>query len=374
MAEALRGNLRDFGIGEVFQLIGQQRKTGVLEVAGETERIRLAFDGGAVVAAAPVGSHEHAALGEMLVRIGRITRERLLALDREREESLQSLPQLLIQQEDLEIDAREIREVQDLLDRETIFQLLRWREGSFHFTSQPVTHDREPSDRLGAEQILMDGLRMVDEWRTFTDRVPSEDTVFQRAGRFETYRNRFVEEPAHLRDAEHLFMLVNGRLTVRRIIDLARLGTFEGTRLLAELRGAGLIEPVDPSQVARTRRSRRQPIVPDSPFRYALAAALPVLLLAALAYVPRLQLASPVDAEAVQLHEDPIEYAHVAYRTQRLRNAIDAHRFAFGRWPHSLQELVDRKWLEPSALTAGSGHPYYYVRRGDGYVVLAPEP
>jgi len=30
---ALHGNLRDFGIGEVFQLIGQQQKTGVLEVS-----------------------------------------------------------------------------------------------------------------------------------------------------------------------------------------------------------------------------------------------------------------------------------------------------------------------------------------------------
>ncbi len=31
MAVALRGNLQDFGIAEVFQLIGQQRKTGMLK-------------------------------------------------------------------------------------------------------------------------------------------------------------------------------------------------------------------------------------------------------------------------------------------------------------------------------------------------------
>ena len=34
MSIALRGNLRDFGIAEVFQLIGQQRKTGILEIEG----------------------------------------------------------------------------------------------------------------------------------------------------------------------------------------------------------------------------------------------------------------------------------------------------------------------------------------------------
>jgi len=48
---ALHGNLQDFGIGEVFQLIGQQRKTGVLEVRGEQGEVELRFDSGGVVAA-----------------------------------------------------------------------------------------------------------------------------------------------------------------------------------------------------------------------------------------------------------------------------------------------------------------------------------
>ena len=43
MTVALHGNLRDFGIGEVFQLIGQQQKTGFLEVAEGGLRLRIAF-------------------------------------------------------------------------------------------------------------------------------------------------------------------------------------------------------------------------------------------------------------------------------------------------------------------------------------------
>ena len=55
MTVALHGNLRDFGIGEVFQLIGQQRKTGVLEVRGQQGEVELRFDAGGVVSAAPIG-------------------------------------------------------------------------------------------------------------------------------------------------------------------------------------------------------------------------------------------------------------------------------------------------------------------------------
>ena len=45
MGVALRGNLDDFGIAEVFQLIGQQRKTGILVISGNGPDVRLAFEG-----------------------------------------------------------------------------------------------------------------------------------------------------------------------------------------------------------------------------------------------------------------------------------------------------------------------------------------
>ena len=51
MAIALRGNLKDFGIAEVFQLIGQQRKTGLLEISAKGRQVCLAFSDGAVVRA-----------------------------------------------------------------------------------------------------------------------------------------------------------------------------------------------------------------------------------------------------------------------------------------------------------------------------------
>ena len=46
MSVALHGNLRDFGIAEVFQLIGQQRKTGTLVVGEGGDSVFLTFDEG----------------------------------------------------------------------------------------------------------------------------------------------------------------------------------------------------------------------------------------------------------------------------------------------------------------------------------------
>ena len=51
VSAGLSGNLSDFGIADVFQLIGQQRKTGTLELRSGTARAQLAFDRGLVVSA-----------------------------------------------------------------------------------------------------------------------------------------------------------------------------------------------------------------------------------------------------------------------------------------------------------------------------------
>ena len=47
--------------------------------------------------------------------------------------------------------------------------------------------------------------------------------------------------------------LIDGRLSVRRVIDLSRLGTFEATRALAELRQAGVIDVVETVQKVKQR-------------------------------------------------------------------------------------------------------------------------
>ena len=69
MSVALNGNLRDFGISEVFQLIGQQRKTGILRVREGAREFELHFDEGRIVTAAPSDAPGEA-IGDMLVRCG----------------------------------------------------------------------------------------------------------------------------------------------------------------------------------------------------------------------------------------------------------------------------------------------------------------
>jgi hypothetical protein len=366
---ALRGNLVDFGIAEVFQLIGQQRKTGALEITQGADRVRLCFDGGAVVSAEPLREREDAALADLLVRCGVLTRERLAALQREAHTSVRRLGPLLVERGAL--DREQLLAMEDLLTRETLFEVLGWEDGSFAFNAGPVDHDRH-GHLLAAEQILMDGLRMVDEWRTFAGEVPSDGAVFQRTGRFEDLAAPPEGEGARrAADARRVFLLVDGRLPVRRVIDLSRLGTFECTRILAELRRAGLIEPIAVEHLAKTRPAPPAAVaVPLS--RPLLAAALPLVLLAALAFLPSLAAGPAAPADTFAVRRAPLADARAAFASERVRKALEAWRFAHGAWPESLAQLADAGLLPPGALTAADGRPYYYARMGDEAVLLAP--
>lgn len=371
MSVALRGNLKDFGIADVFQLIGQQGKTGVLDVAGEEQRVQLRFDGGRIVSAAPVGEHPHAALGDLLVRCGLVTAEKREAAEVERAGSNEPLPRVLFRMGLLSVP--EIEEIDDLLTRETIFRLLRWQSGSFHFSAQPVEHEREAGALLGAEQILMDGLRMIDEHRSFAAQVPDEDTVFQRVAPFERYRESATGEPTRrLATCERVYLLVDGRLPVRRVADLSRLGSFEATRILAELVRAGVIARLAPEQLERARRRRRLVAPPVSPFERAIAQGLPFAL-AGLLLAVALWNARPGAPAEPGPGRDALSEARQAFAIRQVRNALDAHQHRAGTWPADLSTLAESGLLPAAALTPADGGSYYYGTDPRGAVVLAPE-
>ena len=376
---ALRGNLEDFGIAEIFQLIGQQRKSGVLTLSSGEKAIEIPFDRGAVVCAAPVGDFADAALADMLVRCGYSTRESVDALRRKSIASAETVKGLAI--EIGLISSEEMNNLEDLLTNESLFDLLRWRNGSFDFKLGDVEHDRAFELMLGAEQILMDGLRMTDEWQNLADAIPAEDTVFRRAGGFATEigRAKGLNSRISLEKTERVSLLIDGRANVRRVIDLSRLGTFEAMQVIVALRQAGLIEAVEP----RTMRRRLPLPLRKRHLRGTFTAVLSLLVLLAisLAILHRSHgnfewgsdgAISRAVGPGFPLDQKPLETVRAAYAAMRAQHVIEDFRMATGRWPRDWSEVEEDRLPGRVAMAGIESAPYYYVRRKNGAVLLAP--
>ncbi len=374
MAVALRGNLKDFGIAEVFQLIGQQRKTGKLEITGaDGLEVSLTFDAGSVVWASPVGSREHEALGQRLVRCGLLTRETLISLFAESEASARSLPSLILSQEVL--SKQDLEEISDLLTDETIFEVLRWKRGSFHFSAQSVSHARPAEKLLAAEQILMDGLRKVDEWQTFAGSLPPFETVFERRDRDANERKQML---AQLRsgqaEADKLLRLVDGRSTVQRVMDLSRLGRFDATRTLVEMIGLGMIAPVESSKSRGTLDTTRSGASILAGVRTVARVSVPLLLVvAAIGLIEYRSRTQPVLGEAHPIVRPTLEQARSVFEKRRLRHALAAQRLLAGEWPADLRQKDESGLLERETLAPAAGPAYYYSRQGSNIILLSPD-
>ncbi len=374
MSVGLSGNLVDFGIADVFQLIGQQRKTGALELRSEQTRIQMLFSSGMVVSAAPAVSRadDLDPVAERLVRCGWLTRERAEEAANACRAAAQPLQRVIVDRGWASTFA--FREAEDLVTRDTIFEVLRWDTGSFDFRAREVVHDRRPTDLLGAEQILMDGLRMVDEWHSFSGVVPTLDVVYSRIGSFERFLESQPRIGAEDRErAEKVFALIDGRLPAHRVLDLARLGVFDGTRCLADLHQGGAIRPVTDGGLAMPFATREPAGDRGAGLRQALSALAPLLALAAVAWFTGSSSALSRIEPAQRVARTSLDGLVHDYATRVVQRAVEAYRLEHGTWPDGLELLVEEGFLPGDALATPEARPYYSMRRKLGPVLLAPE-
>ena len=372
VAVALRGNLKDFGIAEVFQLIGQQRKTGVLEIVANEQTVRLAFD-----RRAPWSGRRRCrsprtwSLGERLVRCGLVTAPELSRLlDRERgfgpfpgrPGSRQRGLDRARRRADFRPDhARHHFPGAALVGG--LLPLLRRGRAARPAAGEAAGRRADPDGRPA------DGGRVADlrgAGALGRHHLPAS------CGSFEVYRQRVrCRRPrCGCRRPRPSSPLVDGRLPVRRIIDLSRLGTFEATRVLAELRAAGLHRTaVDQAGPAGRRDSAigwRQPVVKRA--RWWLAAAFPVALLALMVSAAFNICPLEGDNPGFPILRSPLDEPATSSRsagcgTPWRRTAICG---GPGRDLERARSHGARSGA--TALTPADGPAYYYARREGGVV------
>ncbi|HRB12058.1 MAG TPA: DUF4388 domain-containing protein, partial [Vicinamibacteria bacterium] len=141
---ALAGTLKDFGLPDIVQLIGLQRKTGTLHLKTPGESVKVIFEGGNIVAAESSISRPSDRIGNALVTQGAITQEQLDQALAVQKQTMQRLGHVLISEKIVAEDS--LRKAVEAQLFQVVFRLFRWREGEYNFETQ-ATVDYE---RTGA--------------------------------------------------------------------------------------------------------------------------------------------------------------------------------------------------------------------------------
>ncbi len=365
---SLDGNLRVFSVTEIFQMLGMQRKSGILTVEGPKDTVTIGFFNGRVVSADSVLRPLENRLGSLLVKAGLLSEEGLMRALEDQKKRPERLGRLLLGLKLVQSD--DLREALRIQVHRIVFTAFGWTEGRFQFSPQAVVEqDAELFSPLATESILLEAARTFDELPAAEQKFVSNDIVFRRAS--DAFALRLVtgesSEDGTLtvskREAE-TWKWIDGRRSVNDILERAFLSDLDALKGISDLLDRGLIEE---------GALRESPLIAvEAPPRTGFSIAsigrwLPLVAVAALSLslVPRnranLLLRSPT-------HKPPVRDLYQATSLARLQTVgrgIRVYYGSTGRYPKTLMDLVVGQVLEEDSLRDPYGRFYRYILRAD---------
>jgi hypothetical protein len=362
---SLDGNLRVFSVTEIFQMLGMQRKSGILTVEGSKDTVTIGFFNGRIVSADSISKPIENRLGSLLVKAGLLSEEGLArALDVQKRHP-ERLGRLLLSLN--LVQAEDLREALRIQVYRIVFASFGWTEGHFQFSPEAVVEqDTELFPPLPPESILLEAARTFDELPAAEQKFLSNDIVFRRIADAHALRlvTGATSEEGTLevskREAE-TWKWIDGRRSVNDILERAFLSDLDALKGISDLLDRGLIEEGG---------VRETPIVaaeaPRAGFPVGLVGRwLPLLALAALslALAPRnranLLLRSPAEKPPVRDLFQATSFA----RLLTVGRAVRVYYGSTGRYPKTLMDLVVGQVLEEDALRDPYGRFYRYILR-----------
>ncbi len=270
---ALKGTLKDFSVADIFQLIGQQQKSGSLYVRTKQREAHIVFDGGRVVFGTFKNNEEEFLLGTMLLRAGVITTEQLGQAIENQKVTMRSLGDILRGMG--AITPTELGEFVSLQLKEVLFRIFRWKDGLYEFVPEQIRYNKAIIKPQSAEGVLMDGFRMIDEWPSIESKVGGPETVYRSLldpgdlvndavgddgvndvlSAFGMDKEKAKSKPSLSPEDKNILKFFDGYRSLQEVIYLSRLGTFELSRIVASLLDRGLAIKVD--QAGQTRIDSR---------------------------------------------------------------------------------------------------------------------
>jgi hypothetical protein len=365
---ALQGTLKDFSITEIIQLIGQQLKTGILKIRRAKDIVEIHFVDGMIVHVYSNYRGKKDLIGEILVKAQLITEDQLERVLKIQKETLKYIGEILVELQLLTKD--DVLKVISTQIYETIYDLFWWEDGNFNFDLKLVESYKKIPFALSTEQVLLNILRMVDEWSEIEKKIFSPHLIFKRTlgfgGKsFDAFPPQSYLKEKLTSEQELIYNLIDGTRTVQEMIDRSLLGKFNTSEILVNLSEMGLIE------MGGVRTPSLIKKVSMANFREALTfmyyGVFLVFIFILLIYFKPNFIHHFWDSKIERVDiEIP---THLVYKTQldRIKNALEVYYLEQGEYPSHLEELVSTRLLQKSDLFYRKGVSYQYELKDGKY-------
>lgn len=340
---ALEGALKDFGLADILQLIYFQKKSGVLNLNGREDQVQIVFHEGNVLSAETQKKKklEETRIEKLLVKKGLLKESDLESVLVEQKSSGSRVWDILLDRKLIEKDI--LIPMLSAQITETVVQLFSWKEGIYKFEQQAVVASTEMPISLDTQQLLMDGLRVIDEWSQVTGRI-APDTVFRSTPK------KGIELTSY---EEGILKFIDGENDVRLIIDLSGIDDLHASKAFESLTKKGVISPVSATPV--TTAAEAAPATPIKPSLFrsvSITVVLAALLLSLIALT--------FDKS------DAFKKLRTIKKIDGLKFQAEVYKYRTGNYPDRLDQI--------GAENDDWGRPYVYKKDNEVLVILSAGP
>jgi hypothetical protein len=357
---ALQGNLDDFSLPEILQLIAVQQKSGVLKLTAAEEVAVIFFESGRIVSTRDRRRHARDPLKPFLVQTGRLTEPQLRQIETIETESRRELTDILLSGNYLTSEGLQ-HAIEEQIQN-TLHELLTWKSGSYHFSGDARTVPKFAVNvRLNTEGLLMESMRRIDEIVRYREMLSSPAMVLRPRALAMSPKDMTHQE-------QRVLPLVDGLKPLRDIVVQSKLVEFDVYEALHHLFELGVIEVslgAAPPKVTPIPEDRKFEEPAGSGAGLWIGALLCVVSLGAGLFLsPRIlqqaERAAEVVRPAVSGEQSVVDEA------SRVTLALELYRAARGGYPPSLEALAEARFLTKDAAHHAATR-FAYQSNGETY-------
>ena len=249
---ALKGNLRDFTITQLLNVINLAKKTGALVIESSGQSARLYFrEGRLAYAEIPQEDNSLAAILKHGQKISNsqyhIIKEKAGQMP-DKELGLLLVNAGYVTQQDVLVSLQQYC-------TGIVRRLFTWAEGLFRFEPDQSPPEDKIGVKISLENLIIEGSRQLREWEQLQEEIPSLEIAL-----------RFTERPgANLKNVNlsveewRVVHFINPKNSIHQIAQATKMNDLEIRRVVYGLMQAGLVEFIRPPGLSGSVFSRMFP-------------------------------------------------------------------------------------------------------------------
>ncbi|MFH1709218.1 MAG: PQQ-binding-like beta-propeller repeat protein [Planctomycetota bacterium] len=235
-----QGNLGSYGLGDLFQNISSNARTGTLRIIGPAGEKNIYFVEGQIRLLAH-GARQRGMLQKVLNDSKLISREQVESAVQKAGET--NVPVLNVVLEMGLIEEENLKSLVHFAIEEDIYDLFTWEEAQFDFVDgQPTAGVFEgelfaDENAFNTNHLVMEAARRSDEWGRIRSVVTSDENVFVIINEARPNLEQFDKDSAPLK----VVMFIDGYRSVGELVSAAGVGKFDMYEALFQLYQQGIV-------------------------------------------------------------------------------------------------------------------------------------